>query len=402
MAKAPDANNRIELKRNLQRTAISMTQRETTRLATSYGVDPAIGRRQLLRGLAAAATGAFIDSTFVRALLGDRVLWAEAAEITKEPITVDLHCHPNALAGPHFPQLDPDVPANMKTGGVDAGLFAARGDYPLIRRDAAGRRYEGRKPRAGELMRRSTEQLDGIAQAAKDGHFVLARSPVEVAEAKKSGIPCAVLAIEGSDPLEGDLARVKLFYDRGVRALQLVHYRINEIGDIQTENPQHKGLTSFGREVVREMNRLGMVIDTAHCSAETLANVLSESKAPVIFSHTGAYALRRIARHLDDKELRAIAAKGGVIGMWPYLRRRDTFESFLKDVDYVQKLVGADHVGIATDLFGLDTHTAVPTHKEFPLIPAALLKRGYADSAVEKIIGGNFMRLFRAIAGSVN
>ena len=315
---------------------------------------------------------------------------------------MDLHCHPNSVAGGHFPRLDPEIPTNMKAGALDAGLFAVRGDYPLVRRDAAGRRYEARKPRPGELLRRSTEQLDGIVQAADDGQFALARSPEEIVRAKKSAMPCAVLAVEGSDPLGGDLAQVKAFYNRGVRVLQLVHYRINEIGDIQTENPQHNGLTTFGRDVVREMNKLGMVIDTAHCSAETLAGVLSESKHPVIFSHTGAYALRPVARHLADKELRAIAAKGGVIGIWPYLRRRDTFESFLKDVDYVQKLVGADYVGIATDLFGLDTHTAVPTHKEFALIPAALLKRGYAESAIEKILGGNFMRLFRDVAAGGN
>jgi membrane dipeptidase len=147
------------------------------------------------------------------------------------------------------------------------------------------------------------------------------------------------------------------------------------------------------------MNKLGMVIDTAHCSADTLAGVLSESKFPVIFSHTGAYALRSLSRHLQDKELRAIAAKGGIIGIWPNLRRRDTFDNFLKDIDYVQKLIGADHVGIGTDLFGLD-HTAIPTHKEFALIPAALLRRGYTDDVVEKIIGGNFMRLFREVATS--
>jgi membrane dipeptidase len=356
----------------------------------------------MLRALAAGIGGAFIDWTSFRVLLRDKSLIAAAAEISKEVISVDLHCHPNAVAGAHFPRLDPEISSDMKAGALDAGLFAVRGDYPVIRRDAAGRRYESRKPRPGELLRRSTEQLDGIVHATGDGKLVLARSPAEIAEAKKNGAPCAVLAIEGSDPLAGDLAQVKAFYDRGVRALQLVHYRINEIGDIQTENPQHNGLTSFGREVVREMNKLGMVIDTAHCSPETLAGVLSESKHPVIFSHTGAYALRPIARHLADKELRAIAAKGGVIGIWPYLRRRDTFESFLKDVDYVQKLVGADHIGIATDLFGLDTHTAVPTHREFALIPAALLKRGYAESAVEKIIGANFMRLFRGVAAGGN
>jgi hypothetical protein len=88
----------------------------------------------------------------------------------------------------------------MKDGGLDAGLFAARGDYPLIRRDPAGRRYEGRKPRPGELLRRSTEQLDRILDAVKDGKFALARSPAEITGAKKSGKPCVVPAIEGSDP----------------------------------------------------------------------------------------------------------------------------------------------------------------------------------------------------------
>jgi microsomal dipeptidase-like Zn-dependent dipeptidase len=89
----------------------------------------------------------------------------------------------------------------------------------------------------------------------------------------------------------------------------------------------------------------------------------------VIFSHTDAYALRKLSRHLQDKELRAIAGKGGIIGIWPNLRRRDTFENFLKDLDHVQRLVGTDHVGMATDLFGLDDHTAIPTHKEFSFDP---------------------------------
>jgi membrane dipeptidase len=357
-------------------------------------------RRDFLRGLAATAAGSLVESFLPRSLLGEKVLLAEAAELSREVITVDLHCHPNGLAGPHFPRLDPAIAENMKAGGLDAGLFAARGDYPLIRRDSAGRRYEVRKPRAGELLRRSTEQLDKILEAIKDGKLAIARSPAEIVDAKKTGTPCAVLAIEGSDPLEGDLTRVKLLYDRGVRVLQLMHYRINEIGDIQTGAPHHNGLTTFGREVVREMNRLGMVIDTAHCSPDTLAGVLSESRAPVIFSHTGASALRRLRRHLQDKELHTIAAKGGVIGIWPHLRRRDTFENVLKDIDYTRKLVGDDHVGIATDLFGLDDHTAIPTHREFALIPAALLKRGYPDGSVAKVVGENFMRLFRDITSA--
>jgi membrane dipeptidase len=374
-------------------------EREAVDRWSSSDAGPRMSRRGFMRRLTIGVAVASIGSKILHSVLSDKNVLAEAGEVLKETTTVDLHCHPNALRGA-FPLLDPAVPADMKIGGLDAGLFAVRGDYPVIRRDTAGRRYESRTPRAGELLRRSTDQLDKLIEAIKEGKLALARSPAEIVEAKKRAAPCAILAIEGGDPLEGDISRVKLFYERGMRVVQLVHYRINEIGDIQTEKPKHKGITPFGLEVVREMNKLGMIIDTAHCAAETLAGILSESKFPVIFSHTGAYALRRRLRHLQDKELRAIAAKGGVIGIWPNLRRLDTFETFLKDIDYVQKLVGVDHVGIGTDLFGLDNHTAIPTHKEFALIPAALLKRGYNDGVIEKIIGGNFMRLFREISGS--
>lgn len=198
---------------------------------------------------------------FLSTPLGDRTLLAEAAELLRETITVDLHCHVNSIGGPHFPQVDPNLQTNMKTGGLDAGVFAVRGDYPLIKRDDAGRRYESRKARPGELLRRSTEQLDNILSAVKEGRLSLARSPAEIVEAKKTGVPCLIPASEGSDPLEGDLTRVKFFYERGVRVLQLMHYRIHEIGDIQTAPPRQNGLTAFGREVVREMNKLGMVID---------------------------------------------------------------------------------------------------------------------------------------------
>lgn len=356
-----------------------------------------LSRRGFLRTLGITAVGVATDHLFLRTLLRDKTLMAEAAELSREVITIDLHCHPNELRSSYFPGPDPSLAESMQAGGLDAGVFAARGDYPLIKRDAAGRRYQARKPKPGELFRRCTEQLDPLIEITKKSDFALARSPADVVEAKKAGSPSALLAIEGGDPLEGDPAHVKIFFDRGVRVLQLMHYRINEIGDIQTDSPRHNGLTGFGREVVREMNKLGMIIDTAHCSTETLAGVLAESRVPVMFSHTGAYALRKVGRHLQDKDMRAIAAKGGIVGIWPYLGRRDTFESFLKDIDYAQKLIGAEHVGVATDLFGLDNRTAIPTHKEFALIPAALLKRGYADGAVEKIIGGNFLRLFRGV-----
>lgn len=361
---------------------------------------PLLTRRHFLSSLLRGATAGCLAPSLIGFLKGEKNLFAEAAELLREAVTVDLHCHPNSLRGEHFPRLDPTVPSNMKWGGVDAGVFAVRGDYPVIRRDASGRRYESRPPKKGELFERTRLQLDALAEALPAPQLALARSPAEILSAKQAAKPCAVLAIEGSDPLEGDLSRVKFFYDRGVRVLQLLHYRINEIGDIQTDKPRHHGLTPFGREVVREMNRLGMIIDAAHGSSQTLTGILSASRAPVIFSHTGPYAMRRLARHLEDQDMRAIAAQGGVVGLWPHLRRRDAFEDILKDIDYARRLIGADHVGIATDLFGLDDHTAIPTHREFPLIPAALLKRGYAEADVAKIVGGNFMRVFGEVTAS--
>ena len=352
-----------------------------------------LSRRRFLSRFFSAIVSAYVGPSLLR-YLSDRELLAEAAELSREVVTVDLHCHASSRSSERpLANLSDD----MKAGRLDAGVFAVRGDYPVIRRDSSGRYYELRQPRAGEFFQRAQEQLDKIIETTKAGKLVLARSPAEVLEAKKKGLPCAILSIEGSDPLEGDLSRVKFFYDLGLRVLQLVHYRINEIGDIQTAEPRYKGLTPFGRDVVKEMNKLGMIIDTAHCSPDTLAVVLAESRYPVMFSHTGSYALRKVPRHLQDKDMQAIGKKGGIIGIWPLLRRRETFETFLKEVDYVKNLVGADNVGIGTDLYGLAGETAIPTHKEFALVPAGLLSRGYAESDVAKIVGGNFMRLFREV-----
>ena len=359
--------------------------------------EKAPSRRVFLRAILAFFAGAQLDP-LVRSIVHDKTLIAEAAELSGAAITVDLHCHPNLSSGRSLAEFDSEIPDNMRAGGLDAGVFAVRGDHGTLRRSPTGHYTESRKPAVGELFQSSQDQLDKVLKASKAGKIGLAMSPTDIAEAKKNRQPCAVLAIEGSDPLEGDLSRVKFFYDLGVRVLQLVHYRINELGDIMTEAPRHKGLTTFGQDVVKEMNKLGMFIDVAHASPDTVNGVLAASQHPVICSHTGAYALRTNSRHLENKDMTAISKKGGVIGIWPMLRRRDTFQTYIRELDYVKNLVGADHVGIGTDLFGIASETAIPTHKEFALIPAALLSRGYRESDVEKIVGGNFMRVFREVS----
>ena len=177
---------------------------------------------------------------------------AEAAELSADAITVDLHCHPNLSSGRRLAEFDADVPDNMRAGGLDAGIFAVRGDHGTLSRSPTGHYTESRKPAIGELFQGSQDQLDKVLKACKAGKISLATSPTDILEAKENRRPCAVLAIEGSDPLEADLSRVRFFYDLGVRVLQLMHYRINEVGDIMTEAPRHKGLTTFGQDVVKE------------------------------------------------------------------------------------------------------------------------------------------------------
>jgi membrane dipeptidase len=284
----------------------------------------------------------------------------------------------------------------MRQGKLDAAIFSLVTDGPVLRRDPDGRIRQFREPEPGELFLYAQSRFE---KARNEIEGMIARSPVEVIAFKKDGVPCAILSHEGADALEGNLSRVKLFYDWGLRVLQLMHYRINELGDIQTEPPRHGGLTPFGRDVVKEMNRIGMIIDVAHAHFETVRAVLSESRHSVLDSHTGPSALTKVPRARSDDELRAIANKGGVIGIWPLTRkgRGETFDDFLKNIDHVKTIVGINHVGIGTDLNGLATNTVIPTHKEFALIPAGLLARGYSETDAAKIIGGNFMRVFREV-----
>jgi membrane dipeptidase len=283
----------------------------------------------------------------------------------------------------------------MRQGKLDAAVFSVVADIPVLQRDpTAGRLRPFREPEPGELFRYVQSQLDGLL---KERSLAVALSPADVIASKRKGVPCTILSNEGADALEGNLSRVRFFYDRGLRVLQLTHNRINEIGDIQTEPPKHGGLTPFGRDVVTEMNRLGMIIDLAHSSAATAKGVLAESRHPVIDSHTRPSALGQGARFRSDDEMRALAQRGGVVGVLPLARKGETFDTFLKNIDHVKSVAGIDHVGIGTDLNGLGPNTVVPTHKEFALIPAGLLAGGYADGDVAKIIGGNFMRVFREV-----
>ena len=143
------------------------------------------------------------------------------------------------------------------------------------------------------------------------------------------------------------------------------------------------------------MNRLGMVVDGAHAARQTLLDILEVSRTPIIVSHTGPAGLRRSRRHLTDELLRAVAAKGGVIGVWPMTSPgATTLQDFARELAYVRGVVGVEHVGVGTDMAGLAGATSILTHREFAPVPAALLAAGFAEDEIRRILGGNVARVF--------
>lgn len=285
----------------------------------------------------------------------------------------------------------------MQAANVRCAFFAAVGDGVVIRRGPGGiRNY--RDPQPGELHRNTIGQLERVRARAAEGKVRLVLRRGDLATLGTETRTAALMAIEGGDPLDGRPERVREFHDLGVRSIQLVHYRINELGDIQTEPRRHGGLTDAGAAVVREMNRLGMVVDGAHAPTETLRGIVDASRTPIIVSHTGPAAVRSgVRRHLADDAMRAVAARGGVVAIWPLVPSRPaTLDQFLKELRHVQKTIGIDHVGFATDMTGMANQTAVLTYTEFAAVPAALLAAGFAEDEARRILGANVLRVMQA------
>ena len=182
-------------------------------------------------------------------------------------------------------------------------------------------------------------------------------------------------------------------------SLTLVHYRVNDLGDIQTEEPVHGGLTRFGREVVAECNRLGVVIDCAHATRETTLGVIEASAAPVMISHSHLdHSHRHHPRLLSADHASAVASAGGLVGVWPSGVTSTTLEDFIDEIVRLVDLIGADRVAIGTDL-DANYKPVVTEHGQFAAIAEHLTRRRLSDADVDGILGGNVVRLFRAVSG---
>lgn len=367
--------------------------------------------------------------------------------IHKKAITVDTHVDtPMALLNEDFdigkrnspPQSRVDFP-RMKEGGLDAIFFAA---------------FTGQRERTPE----NTEKAYSLAHQMIDKTYSVCETYNNMAEVatksedvyrlEKQGKSAIYIGMENGFPIGTDIDRVQEFYDRGTRYITLCHSSNNDICDSSTDRkgPEHNGVSEFGKEVIKEMNDLGMIIDVSHISDKSFFDVMELSKAPIIASHSSVRSIAHHPRNFSDEMLVALKKNNGVIQIClldSYIKdpdtttvyyqkrkelraRYDKFETMtdtekqalrtewrdlsqkyppklptvqdcVDHIDYVKNLVGIDYVGIGSDFDGGGGLDGVADVSEFPNITAEMLKRGYTEKEITKVWGGNFFRVFKEV-----
>ncbi len=317
-------------------------------------------------------------------------------------IVCDGHCdtileleHQKRSLGQRSNQGHVDLPRLLE-GGVTAQLFA------LFVEDAY---------LPGEAVRRTLQLLDRFYQEieANAGRIFLATCAADVRRAKAEGQVAALLGIEGGEALEGDLAALRVYYRLGVRLLTLTWNRRNALADGGREARTGGGLTNLGVEAVQEMNRLGMLVDIAHLAPAGVRDVLQVSQAPIVASHANARAVHDHRRNLSDEQARAVADKGGLIGVTfvPSFidPQNPSLERLVDHVVHLLQVAGEDHVGVGSDFDGFgfggpaEQFQDIPDVSHLPRLTAALLRRGLSERVVEKVLGENFLRVLAEVVG---
>lgn len=289
--------------------------------------------------------------------------------------------------------------AAARSAGLTAVSFATVADLLVLAPKPDGGLHAGRPFEPGEAHTDHQRQLTGLRHLIEATGAPLARTAADLEQAHAAGETAVLITCEGGDFLEGDVARVAEAHAQGMSSLTLVHYRVNEIGDIQTEAPEHGGLTGFGRGVVGACNELGVVIDCAHATFATTMGVLDASSRPVMISHSHLdHADRSHPRLLSDDHARAVTEAGGLIGAWPSGVTSETLTDFVHEIERLVALVGIDHVAIGTDL-DANYQPVVTAHAQLADVAALLRERGMADDDADRVLGGNVVDLYRAVAG---
>ncbi|HEX8131526.1 MAG TPA: membrane dipeptidase [Pyrinomonadaceae bacterium] len=368
----------------------------------------------------------------------DARLWQKTLKLQRSAIVVDTH---NDILSIMFDEnydlgqssvgkYHTDI-ARMKQGGLSAEFFSVYVD----------RSYAAK----GGAARRALDLIDMVYRAAEKypNDLMMAYSVADIRRAKKTKKIAALMGIEGGHAIENSLMALRDFYRLGIRYMTLTHNNTNDWADACCDASRHNGLSDFGKEVVREMNRIGMLVDISHVSDKTMSDVLDISTAPVIASHSSARALAARPRNIPDDLLRRIAKNGGVvmINFYPVFidqkaiaasearnvrlkPQRDALNERYKNdpkrleeeltklneanplpptplsvlvdhFDHVAKVAGIDHVGIGSDFDGVPyLPEDVKDVAQLPNLTYELLRRGYSEGDVRKVLGENFLRAF--------
>lgn len=371
----------------------------------------------------------------------------KAAQIHARVVTIDSHVDtPLRLLRSDF-DLSQDHEPNrrsgkldlprMKRGGLDAVFFAV-----FV---GQGERNESGNTRAQAA---ALKVFDVIHDNLKKHHELaeLALTPKDVYRLEKRGKRAILIGMENGYPIGNDLSLIRKYYDLGARYITLCHTKNNDICDSSTDTTEHHGLSQFGKQVIAEMNRIGMMIDISHVSDETFYDVIALSKAPIIASHSCARALCDHPRNLSDDMLKRLAENGGVIQMclmsdyvkkaepnpereaafrmleekyrnfdqlseeeqrkarqeWyelneKYPRELATVSDLVDHIDHIVKVAGIDHVGIGTDFDGGGGVEGCNDVSEMGNITLELVKRGYNKEQIRKIWGGNLLRVMTEV-----
>ncbi|HEY0239369.1 MAG TPA: membrane dipeptidase [Friedmanniella sp.] len=330
--------------------------------------------------------------------------------LCRESFVLDLHTHGPGFVPQPFraawravtPGAPPEVGLDrLRRDGVDAVVASAVGD-PVVTRC-----YLGRSPWAAVGA-----QLELVERQAAAAGAVLVRSVEDLVRARAAGTPAVLLGVEGADALGDDVDRVDAWSERGVRLVGLVHLCDNALGTtclpwqryagpLPVRRRARRGLTALGARVVGRLNERGVLVDVAHCDEETLLDVVDVATAPVVSSHSGARALQDFPRYLTDRELAAIAATGGVVGLWPYRNRRTGVRdvtALVGHARHIADVVGPAHLAIGTDTNGVPGVPAgFAVETGLPRLAAALRGAGFDGEEVRGVLGGNALRVLHRV-----
>lgn len=366
----------------------------------------------------------------------------QAKKLQASSIVIDAHDDTTQrLLDPSFdisarhPDGNIDIP-RMREGGLSAIFFSIWIDGKIM---------------GPEAIKQALQQIDAVRETVRKhpNDLVLATSVADIREAKKQNKIAALMGVEGGHMMGNDLAVLRTFAALGVRYMTLTHMVNNEWADSSTAKAEHNGLTDFGKDVVREMNRLGVIVDISHVSDKTFYDVLATTKAPVFASHSSCRAICNAARNMTDDMMRDLAKNGGVIQInyhvgflsqefrdyenaHPEVQKeieaevtkrcgknegckltagdaivREYMEAgklpkvdwtkIVEHIDHAVKVAGVDHVGLGSDFDGAVMPIGMQDVTHIPQITDALLKKGYSEADVRKILGENTLRVLSEV-----